>query len=91
MIKAGFFPSSLLCRKHLVYRVLLQQYDYCNTITCQYSLCYTTTIGSFLGEDLFHDGLSSAYKFIVALISANLRISPKTKCEERAHQINKKI
>ena len=33
----------------------------------------------FFGEDLSHDNISLAYNFIVALISANLAISPNTK------------
>ena len=41
--------------------------------------CYTATIRTFFwGKDQFDDGLSLAYGFVVALISANL-YSPKTK------------
>ena len=44
---------------------------------------YTTTIENFCGKDQSHDSLSLTYKFVVALISANL-YSQKTK-GQRGH------
>ena len=43
----------------------------------------------FWGKDLFHDGLSVAYKFTVALISANLYPQKQNVKKEKSNKQEK--